>query len=101
MAGFLPSGNPQDYSLTNITELIKNLVTLALDLAGIVAVIYIVLGAFQYFTAFGSEEKATAGKNTITWAITGLVLIIVAQLIVSTVFGFVAEAPPSLTPYVP
>lgn len=95
MNPFLPSGNPQDYTLQSVSDLIHNATTIALDVAGMVATVYILIGAFNYLTAFGSEEKAAAGKTTITWAIAGLVLIILAQLVVFEIFNFVTATPPT------
>lgn len=86
--GFLPSGNPADYRLCDVAELVQNLLAMALSAAGIVATIYIVIGAFQYFTAFGDESKAESGKKTITWAIAGLILIILAQVAVAELWNF-------------
>ena len=62
--------------------LLANIGTLALTLAGGIAVIFILIGAFQYFTAYGNEEKAQKAKTTIIWALTGVVVIILSRLIV-------------------
>jgi hypothetical protein len=59
-------------------------------LAGTVAAIYIILGAYNYFTAFGNDEKAGQAKKTITWAIVGLVVIILCRLILNEVWRFVS-----------
>lgn len=81
----LPNANPEDWSLEHVDELIRNIERLALSLAGGVAVIFILIGAFWYLTAFGNEEKAQKGKTTLMWAIIGLVVIILAQVIISEV----------------
>lgn len=90
--GIIP-GNPLDLSINSIGDLIRNLTNLALSLAGIVAMIYIVVGAFNYLTAYGNEQKAEAGKNTLMWAIIGLVVIILARLIVGQIFRVITGAP--------
>lgn len=81
----LPNANPEDWSLEHVNELIGNIERLALSLAGGVAIIFILIGAFWYLTAFGNEEKAQKGKTTLMWAIIGLVVIILAQVIISEV----------------
>ena len=91
--GFLPSGDPAEWKLEHVGGLIHNLTILALDLAGIVATIFIVIGAFNYLTAFGNEERATAGKNTLTWAIIGLVVIIVSQVILGAIWQLFSGSP--------
>lgn len=81
----LPPGDPSAWSLNDVNTLIDNIRILALDLIGGVAVIFILIGAFWYLTAFGNEEKAQKGKTTLMWAIIGLVVIILAQVIINEV----------------
>ncbi len=92
----LPTGDPATWSLSNISELIRNVSDLALLLAGGIAVIYIIIGAYGYLTAFGNEEKVNKAKITITWAIVGVVVIILAKVIVTEVFNILTPNPPSL-----
>lgn len=84
----VPSGGPQDYRLSDVMVLISNIRILLLDAAGILAAIFIIIGAFQYLTAFGEESKAEEGKKTLTWAIIGLVVIILAQVAVGELWQF-------------
>ena len=81
----LPTTDPSTWQLSDVNTLIDNIRLLALDLAGGVAIIFILIGAFWYLTAFGNEEKAQKGKTTLMWAIIGLVVIILAQVIISEV----------------
>lgn len=81
----MPPGDPSAWSLNDVNTLIDNIRILALDLIGGVAVIFILIGAFWYLTAFGNEEKAQKGKTTLMWAIIGLVVIILAQVIINEV----------------
>ena len=78
----LPS-NPTTWTLDTVTVLINNITKLALLLAGGVAIIFILIGAFEYLTAYGNEEKANKGKTTIMWAVIGIVVILLAELIVA------------------
>ena len=43
-----------------------------------IAVIFIIIGGFQFATAAGNPEKINAGKRTITWAVIGIVVLLVA-----------------------
>lgn len=87
----LPGGDPTKWGLSEVKNMIGNVIQLAMSLAAGVAVIYIILAGFQYFTAFGNEEKANKAKQTLTWAIAGLVVIILAKVIVSEVWRFVTN----------
>ena len=89
IAAILPSTDPSQYTTADISTLITNITTLALGLAGAVAVIFIIIGAYGYLTAFGNEEKATKAKTTITWAIVGLVVMILARVLVSAIMNFI------------
>lgn len=49
---------------------------------GIVAVVMIIIGGFKYVTSSGDSSNITAAKNTILYAIVGLVIVAIAQVIV-------------------
>lgn len=59
--------------------------------AGIVAVIAIILGGVRYVTANGDSGQLQAAKNTILYAVVGLVVIIMAaaitQFVIKSVSG--------------
>lgn len=74
----------------------ENAISLALLLAGGIAVIYLIIGAFGYFTAFGNEEKANKAKMTITWAVAGVILILLSKVIISEIWNLVSATPPIL-----
>jgi len=96
IAALLPPGDPSTWTLNPnnpasdaVYIFIGNLIKFAIGLAGAVAVIFLVIGAINYFTAFGNEEKATKAKNTILWAIIGIVVIVLAEVIVTIVWKFI------------
>lgn len=82
----LPNTDPSTWKLDDVSALLKNIIDLGLLLAGGIAVIYIIIGAYGYFTAFGSEERANKAKTTLTWAIIGVVVIILSKVIVAEVW---------------
>ena len=53
-----------------------------LMLAGMVAIIFIMIGGFWYLTSAGSEEQAEKGRKTLVNAVIGLVVILLAVTIV-------------------
>jgi len=89
----LPGGDPVDYKWGSVSTLIANATQIALSIAGGIATIYLIIGAFQYFTAYGDEAKATAAKNTILYAIIGVIIIVLAKVIISWVWTFVTAEP--------
>jgi len=89
----LPSTDPAKYSIQDINTFVGNVLQLALSVAGLVAVVYVLIGAFYYHTAYGSEEKANKGKSTLLWAIIGLVVIAAAKLIIYAIWHFITGQP--------
>lgn len=71
------------------TNKIQSIVTLAVNIfsviVGIVAVIMIIYGGFKYITSGGDSGNITSAKNTIIYAIIGLVIVALAQFVVKFV----------------
>ena len=65
--------------------LIKKVVNLLLWAIGIVSVIMIIIGGFRYATSNGDSNQVSAAKNTIMYAVIGLVIAIFAYAIVNFV----------------
>ena len=77
------TGTPD--SVTEDDGLIKKVVNLLLWAIGIVSVIMIIIGGFRYATSNGDSNQVTAAKNTIMYAVIGLVIAIFAYAIVNFV----------------
>ncbi len=54
---------------------------------GVVAVIMIIVGGLKYITSGGDSGNVTGAKNTILYAVIGLVVVALAQFIVKFVLG--------------
>lgn len=78
---FSPASKFPDFgSLVNI--LLKN----ALVVAGIICLVLLILGGFGFIVSAGGDAKAKEkGKNMITSALTGLILIIAAYWIIEII----------------
>jgi hypothetical protein len=72
---------------TSVTDLIKKIINILSVLIGAIAVVMIILGGFRYVTSAGKQESVTAAKNTILYAIIGLVIVALAQVIVHFVLN--------------
>ena len=72
---------------SELQKLITKIINLISVAAGIVAVIMIVVGGFRYVTSGGKQESITGAKNTILYALIGLVIIALAQIVVHFVLG--------------
>lgn len=63
------------------------LLTVTYWLAGVIAVIVIVVAGFMYVTSGGDPAKVVRAKNAILYAVIGLVVIILAFIITGFVTG--------------
>lgn len=67
---------------TKINDIVHTIVNFLSAIVGIVAVIMIIVGGLRYVTSGGNDSSVTAAKNTILYAIIGLVIVALAQIIV-------------------
>jgi TRAP-type C4-dicarboxylate transport system permease small subunit len=65
-----------------LTALIKLVINIISVVVGVVAVIMIVFGGLKYITSGGESSNVSSAKNTILYAIIGLVVVALAQFIV-------------------
>jgi len=52
---------------------------------GVASVVMIIIGGFKYVTSSGDANNITSAKNTILYAIVGLVIALMAQAIISLI----------------
>lgn len=72
---------------------IKIVVNILLFVLGAIAVVMIVIGGIRYATSGGDQSAITSAKNTILYAVVGLVVAILAYAIVNFVLdAFITEA---------
>ena len=76
------TGLPSD---NTATAFIFRIIQILLAVAGVVAVIFLIIGGFRYITAGGNEETAESARKTLTNAIIGIVIIILAFVIVNVI----------------
>lgn len=65
-----------------VQDTIKSIVKVLTIFGGAVAVVMIIVGGFRYITSDGNAESAKGARNTIIYAVIGLVVISLAQIIV-------------------
>jgi len=75
----------------DVNDKVNNIITTVINLfslvVGIVAVIMIIIGGLKYITSGGDSGNITGAKNTILYAVIGLVVVALAQFIVKFVLG--------------
>lgn len=71
----------------NASSLIGNVVNILMFILGAISTIMIVIGGLKYVTSNGDSNSIQSAKNTILYAVVGLVVAISASAIVAFVLG--------------
>jgi len=71
----------------NVTNLIRQIINILSVIVGVIAVVMIIWGGMKYITSGGESSNITSAKNTIIFAIVGLVIVALAQFIVRFVLN--------------
>lgn len=70
---------------TSIGAIVSFLVAFIIVVAFLAALLYIVIGAFQWITSGGDKEKVASARNHIIAAVIGLVVIALSFVIINVV----------------
>jgi len=77
-----PSGSD-----SKVQSILKDVINIFSIVVGIVAVIMIIVGGFKYITSGGESSKVSGAQSTILYAVVGLVVVVLAQIIVHFVLN--------------
>ena len=65
-----------------VDRIIKLVINIFSLIVGVVSVIMIIIGGLKYITSAGDSGNVQGAKNTILYAIIGLVIVVLAQVVV-------------------
>ena len=68
-----------------INKVANSVVKLVSYVAGVAAIVMVMVAGFQFITANGDSNNIARARRSLTYAIVGIVIAVVAQLIVNTV----------------
>ena len=88
-AGKCATADNGNKALDNIITLVVNVFSVVV---GFIAIIMMIYGGFKYITSSGDSGNVTAAKNTIMYALIGLVVVALAQVIVKFVLAKASNA---------
>ena len=80
-----------DSTKSSVNNIINTIINVFSWVVGVVAVIMVIFGGFRYVTAAGNETKTKAAKDTILFALIGIIIVALAQTIVKYVIDLVAN----------
>lgn len=100
--------NPPGFKaeFTDLSSIVTQAIPILFSIAGILLLLYLLLGGFNYLTAMGDPKKAAAGRQKITYAILGFIIIFVSFWLVQIIdyifkLGVYNSITPTPTPYAP
>lgn len=72
-------------TLDCIGPLFQNIIGAALNLAGVVALFFIIFSGFKYITSGGDPKQLEGARQTLTYAIIGLLIILFSFFIINVI----------------
>lgn len=79
------AGAPVCFS--GVVPLLKNLISLLAPAAAIAFLIMLIIGSFQFITSGGDPKAVGGARNTLTYALIGVILVVVVWLILVLIAG--------------
>lgn len=76
------TGKPQT-TPKSVEIFIDRVQGIILGVAGVIAVAMIIYGGVLYMTAGGNDDKLAKAKQTLTWAIGGLLVVVLSLVIIN------------------
>jgi hypothetical protein len=76
-------GAPQITSVSQMLLIVGNVVIDLMSLAGALAIIFIIVGGIWYVVSMGNSSRIERAKSTITYAVVGLIIVIIAEAVVT------------------
>jgi hypothetical protein len=80
----------KDASATSVGTRVVGIINIFLALAGLIALIMIIVGGVQYIISLGDDNKLQQAKNIILYALIGLIIIGLAAVVVNFVINIFA-----------
>jgi hypothetical protein len=85
------AGSGCTQSGTTVESVIKAVIVILSWVVGVVSVIMIIVGGFKYITSGGDSGNVQSAKNTIIYALVGLIVVALAQVLVAFVLNKVID----------
>lgn len=72
---------PEPAGLNEIEQIFSGVISLAVGLAFVALLIVLIIGGIKFLTSGGETKAVQSAQQTITWAILGIIFMIVAWLL--------------------
>lgn len=84
---FNPRVNPIPEQNLSVTDILLQTIYWVLGFAAAIAVLFLIIGGILYVTAAGNTDRAKTARQTILYAVIGLIVIVLAFVILGVVTG--------------
>lgn len=81
-----PTQNPA--KIRDLVDIIENIIKLLAPAAAIAFLIMLLIGGFKFVSSGGDPKATASAKATLTYAVIGVILVVVAWLILSAISYF-------------
>ncbi len=78
---------PGSDATTKINDIVKLIINIFSVVVGIIAVIMIIVGGIRFILSGGDSTATTSARNTVLYAIVGLIVVALAQILVRYVLA--------------
>ena len=68
-----------------IALILDNVMNIVFPAAGLICVVFIIIGGYMWIASAGDPSKVKQAQGTLTWAIIGLVFVLISVLVVRTI----------------
>lgn len=75
-----------------LNQMVTNIIQWFFGFAGVVAVVFVLIGGVSYMTSAGNPSQTQKAKQTITYALIGLVIVALAEVITGFVSNLIRNA---------
>jgi len=85
------SSPPPELTDGTLQRLVDNILSYLFPIAGLICVIFIIQGGYMWIISAGNPENVKKAQGTLTWAIIGLVLLMIIFGILTVVLDFLYQ----------
>jgi hypothetical protein len=87
ITGAVDAVQPANAAQGSLLDNVKNIINVMLLIIGVVAVIMLIVGGFRYVLSNGNEKAVSGAKDTILYAVIGIVVALLSFAIVNFVLA--------------
>lgn len=63
-------------------KLLRNVTNILSFFAGVLAVFFVIYGGFKYITSSGDPQKAASGRQTLIYALIGVIVVVISRQLI-------------------